>query len=216
MVAMTMEFLSIPELTGAVEETLRQVKRSLVQVRNGHAGAGAGIIWSADGWVLTNNHVVGKPGGAHKVFLEDGTEYPAILLGRDPDVDLAMLKIDAQGLPAAQIADSRNARVGELLFAVGHPWGQPGFVTSGILSSVTTAGTRHGEKIPVLRTDVALAPGNSGGPLVNAAGEVVGINTMIVGGDQGIAIPIHLAVAFAARLQTGAQAAGKPSEEIYL
>jgi serine protease Do len=216
MVTPMMEYLSIPELTGAVEETLQHVKHSLVQVRNGHAGAGAGIIWSADGWILTNNHVVGRWGGPHQVTLEDGSEYPATLLGRDPDVDLAMLQIDAHSLPAAEIADMRDARVGELLFAVGHPWGQAGYVTSGILSSVTTAATRSKEQIRVLRTDVALAPGNSGGPLVNASGAVVGINTMIVGGDQGVAIPIHLAVAFAERLRNGAKAGERPSGEVYL
>jgi serine protease Do len=204
MVAATLEnILSISELSGAAADTLERVRRSLVQVRNGHMGAGGGIIWSADGWILTNNHVLGRPGGSHRVYLADGSEYEAAELGRDPDVDLAMLKIDAQGLIAAEIAAADDLHVGQLAFAVGHPWGQPGYVTGGIVSSLTEASTRRGAKIPVIRTDVALAPGNSGGPLVNAAGEVIGINTMIIGGDQGVAVPIRVAIAFAGQLKGG-------------
>lgn len=217
MVATSLDFmLSVPSLAETVEETLQRVKQSLVQVRNGHMGAGGGIIWSADGLVLTNNHVIGRSGGRHRVTLADGSEFEAALVGRDPDVDLAMLKIDAQNLTAAQIADPDDLHVGQIAFAVGHPWGQPGYVTGGIVSSLAAASTRRGEKIPVIRTDVALAPGNSGGPLVNASGEVIGINTMIVGGDQGVAVPVRVAISFAERLKNGDGSRTRPSGEVYL
>jgi serine protease Do len=177
---------------------LERVRKSLVQVRNGHMGAGAGILWDGDGWVLTNNHVIGHGarGGNRKVILENGLTYPAQLIAQDEDIDLALLRIDARGLPSALIADARGVKVGQLVFAVGHPWGQLGVVTAGILSALSTAKTRDGREIPILRTDAALAPGNSGGPLVNAVGGVIGINTMIVGGDQGVAIPSYLAAKF--------------------
>jgi serine protease Do len=185
-------------LASETERMLERVRKSLVQVRNGHMGAGAGILWDGDGWVLTNNHVIGDGarGGNRKVILENGLTYPAQLIARDEDIDLALLRIDARGLPSALIADARGVKVGQLVFAVGHPWGQLGVVTAGILSALSSAKTRDGREIPILRTDAALAPGNSGGPLVNAVGGVVGINTMIVGGDQGVAIPSYLAANF--------------------
>jgi serine protease Do len=185
-------------LSAETDRMLERVRKSLVQVRNGHHGAGAGILWDADGWVLTNNHVIGHGGrgGNRKVILENGLTYPAQLIAQDEDIDLALLRIDARGLPSALIADARGVKVGQLVFAVGHPWGQLGVVTAGILSALSSAKTRDGKEIPILRTDATLAPGNSGGPLVNAVGGVIGIDTMIVGGDQGVAIPSYLAANF--------------------
>src|SRR5512146_3231788 len=126
------------------------------------------------------------------VRLSSGEDYPAKVLALHPEVDLAILKVDAQGLPVALVADSRDLKVGQLVFAVGHPWGQPGVVTLGVISAFIKAVTRQDKEVPLIRSDALLAPGNSGGPLVNAAGGVVGINTMIVGGDQGVSIPSHL------------------------
>jgi serine protease Do len=131
------------------------------------------------------------------VTLEDGSQHPARLLAEKPEVDLAALRIQAAGLPAAWIADGRSLRPGQMVLAVGHPWGQPGFVTLGIISALEQTVARDGQPgVPIIRSDVKLAPGNSGGPLVNAAGAVVGINTMIIGGDQGVAIPSHVAHSF--------------------
>lgn len=137
------------------------------------------------------------------VHLEDGTSYPARVLATHPEVDLAILQIDPGSLPegalpfpAAAVGNSRDLKVGQLVFAAGHPWGQPYVVTAGIISSLTEAATRRGKRIPLIRTDALLAPGNSGGPLVDAAGAVIGINTLIMGGDQAIALPAHLAQAF--------------------
>ncbi|HEX9014015.1 MAG TPA: trypsin-like peptidase domain-containing protein [Anaerolineaceae bacterium] len=200
MVAGVLRLNSSLELTEELEAVLQRASRSIVQVRNGHAGVGAGILWSADGWILTNNHVLGQPVGELTVILPDGNAFPARLLGRDPEVDLALVKIEGSNLPQAEIADSSKLVVGQLVFAIGHPWGQPGYVTAGILSALGQVATRGGAKIPILRTDLALAPGNSGGPLLNAAGEVIGINTMIVGGDQGLAIPSQVTIEFVSRI----------------
>jgi serine protease Do len=187
-------------LTDATAEIVRRVQRSLVVLHNGRHGIGAGVVWSRNGspgaYILTNNHVVAH-GRQVRVALENGAEYPARLVAADEEIDLALLHVEAGDLTPAMIADSRSLRVGQLVLAVGHPWGQRGVVTAGLVSGLSKAQTRgqRGE-VEVIRSDVRLAPGNSGGPLVNANGAVVGINTMIVGGDQGIAIPSHVANAF--------------------
>jgi serine protease Do len=178
--------------TGAFTSLLDIVQRSLVTVQGTLHGGGAGIIWQPNGLILTNNHVLGDRDPV--VTLADDRQFEADILGIDPYVDLAILKIDAEDLPAANIADSTQVRVGEMVFAIGHPWGHRNAVTAGIISHLTHAETRGSRRlVPIIRTDARLAPGNSGGPLVNAAGEVLGINTMIVGGDQGVAIPSAVA-----------------------
>jgi serine protease Do len=187
-------------LAEATSEVVRRVQRSLVVLHNGHHGIGAGIIWgnqrSDSSLILTNYHVIAH-GRRLRAELEDGTEFPARLLAQAPEFDLALLEIDKGDLPAALIADSHILRVGELVLAIGHPWGQRSAVTAGLVSGLSTAQTRDPNKsIEIIRSDVNLAPGNSGGPLVNANGAVVGINTMILGGDQGIAVPSHVASAF--------------------
>lgn len=186
------------DLDEQIEAMLTRALRSLVQVVNSHRGAGAGIIWRQNGLIVTNSHVVGR--GQVAVILYDGRRYPARLVARDPESDLAALEIDADGLPPALTADSRNVRVGQLVFALGHPWGQVNFVTAGIVSATGTFQTRSGRDYPYIRMDAALAPGNSGGPLVNAAGGVIGINNMIIGGDQGMAVPSHVVSAFVEKI----------------
>jgi serine protease Do len=205
-------------LASATAEMVQRVRRSLVVLHNGSHGVGAGILWGQDdhrrALILTNYHVVAHPWrlpfgrssqSPLRAELESGAEHPAHLLARDAEVDLALLVIDGgeytvPDLPAAEIADSHSLRVGQLVLAVGHPWGRRGVVTAGLVSSLTTAQTdgRRG-RVEVIRSDARLAPGNSGGPLVDAHGAVVGINTLIVGGDQGIAIPSHVASDFVAQ-----------------
>ncbi len=180
-----MSFSSLLRINSAQDELLARVRPLLVVVQNGRRGAGAGVL-AGDGWVLTNYHVVTR-GRSFKVTLDDGASYQAQILSHDPEVDLALLGIPANGYPTVVFSE-KEARPGEMVFAFGHPWGQRNVLTGGVLSAVTVARTRRGE-IPVLRTDARLAPGNSGGPLLNAAGEVIGLNAMIFGGDQGIAIP---------------------------
>lgn len=169
----------------ALDELLARIRPMLAVVQNGRRGAGAGVL-AGEGLVLTNFHVVARKREVH-ITLEDNATHSAHILSQDPDVDLALLQFPANGHQTA-VFSSTDPRPGELVFAFGHPWGQRNVLTGGVLSAVTSARTRHGE-IQVLRTDARLAPGNSGGPLLNAAGEVIGLNAMIFGGDQSIAIP---------------------------
>jgi serine protease Do len=179
--------------TQTIDEYVQRVLPSLVVVRGRRFGAGAGIVWDANGLILTNNHVVGRH--TPIVLLQDDREFESRLVARDPDVDLALLSIDASNLAPLKPA-SASPRVGEMVFAFGHPWGQRNTVTRGIVSALVSAENRHGEKVPIVRSDAPLAPGNSGGPLVNARGELVGINAMIVGGDQYVSIAASVAVDF--------------------
>jgi len=176
--------------TQVMHELVQQVLPSLVVVRGHRFGAGAGIVWDANGLILTNNHVVGRR--LPIVVLQNDQEYESRLLARDPDVDLALLSIDATDLTPLKPV-SVSPRVGEMVFAFGHPWGQRNAVTRGIVSALVSAQNRRGDKLPVIRSDAPLAPGNSGGPLVNASGEVIGINAMIVGGDQSVSIAASVA-----------------------
>jgi serine protease Do len=176
--------------TQVMNELVEKVLPSLVVVRGHRFGAGAGIVWDANGLILTNNHVVGRR--LPIVMLQNDQEYESRLLARDPDVDLALLSIDATQLTPLKPA-SVSPRVGEMVFALGHPWGQRNTVTRGIVSALVSAQNRRGDKLPVIRSDAPLAPGNSGGPLVNASGEVVGINAMIIGGDQSVSIAASVA-----------------------
>jgi serine protease Do len=179
--------------TQVIDELVQRVMPSLVIVRGHRFGAGAGIVWDANGLILTNNHVVGRR--TPIVILQNDGEYESRLIARDPDVDLALLSIDATGLTPLKPV-SVSPRVGEMVFAFGHPWGQRNTVTRGIVSALVTAQNRRGDKLPVVRSDAPLAPGNSGGPLVNAKGEVVGINAMIIGGDQSVSIAASVATDF--------------------
>jgi serine protease Do len=171
--------------TQVIDELVQRVMPSLVIVRGHRFGAGAGIVWDANGLILTNNHVVGRR--TPVVVLQNDGEYESKLIARDPDVDLALLSIDATDLTPLQPV-AIPPRVGEMVFAFGHPWGQRNTVTRGIVSALVSAQNRRGETLPIVRSDAPLAPGNSGGPLVNAKGEVVGVNAMIIGGDQSVSI----------------------------
>jgi serine protease Do len=202
--------------TQVIDEFVRQVLPSLVVVRGHRFGAGSGIVWDANGLILTNNHVVGRH--TPIVLLQDDGEYESRLVARDANVDLALLSIEAAGLTPLKPA-SDPPRVGEMVFAFGHPWGQRNSVTRGIVSALVTAQNRRGDKLPIVRSDAPLAPGNSGGPLVNAHGEVVGINAMIVGGDQSVSIAASVAVDFVKKATRNAgnanqNAAKTPSDVI--
>jgi serine protease Do len=165
-------------------EIAEQLRRSTVLVQSGGRGAGSGVIWSADGLVVTNAHVV--LGSRVKVRLWDGREFDAAIVSRDTGRDLAQLHIAAAGLPAASAADSSMVRPGELAIAIGNPLGFVGALATGVIHAVGPLGGLD------LRTwvqaDVRLAPGNSGGPLADAHGRVIGINTMVAGG-LALAVP---------------------------
>lgn len=199
-----MNFSSL--LNTALDDLLAQVRPVLAVVSNGRRGAGAGVL-AGDGLVLTSHHVVAR-GRSFKVTLDDGASYEARVLSHNPETDLALLSIPVNGHPLAVFTE-REPRPGELVFAFGHPWGQRAVLTGGVLSAVTLARTKNGE-IYVLRTDARLAPGNSGGPLLNAAGEVIGLNAMIFGGDQGIAIPASVIREFLGMAQSTTPAKAVP------
>ena len=181
-------------LNAALDELLARIRPVLALVRNGRHGAGAGVL-AGNGLVLTNFHVVGR--ARHlQVVLDDDTQYEAHVVASDPNVDLALLQIPSNRHTAA-VFSRAPPRPGELVYAFGHHWGQRNVLTGGVLSSVGSVRGRHGD-VPILRADVQLAPGNSGGPLLNAAGEVIGLNAMIFGGDQSVAIPASLILSFLA------------------
>ena len=172
---------------------IARVRPSIVRVHGrGPAGA-SGVIWRP-GAVLTNHHVVAGTGGAVRVALADGRACAARIVRANPRLDLALIEVEADGLRPAPIGDASRLRLGELVFAVGHPWGQPWVVTTGIVSGLGPVRLPGREAAAgLIRSDVRLAPGNSGGPLLDARGEVVGLNAMILGGDLAVAIPSDVA-----------------------
>ncbi len=157
-------------------------------------GTGSGVVFTPDGAILTNNHVV-DTALTINVHLRDGRFLPAKLVGRDPAADLAVIKVDAQGLVAARFADSDAARVGEMVVAIGSPFGLGYTVTTGVVSAKGRGALGVNAIEDYLQTDASINPGNSGGPLCNLDGQVLGINTMIVGRGSGIgfAVPSNLA-----------------------
>lgn len=190
---MTTGAIFLPSQPGAFTAELVQMidraQAGVVQVRTERRGIGSGVIWSANGQIITNHHVV-EGRASVQVLLTDERQLEATVVASDPSLDLALLKIAAADLPALSAGDSARLRVGELVFAVGHPWGVRGVATAGIVSGLgQTRAPGRQRPAPYVRTDTRLAPGNSGGPLINARGEVVGINSMVFGGDLGIAIP---------------------------
>jgi serine protease Do len=180
-----------------------RVQPSIVQVYTEGRGGGTGVIWQDDGRIITNNHVVPSDDAQVKISLFDGRTLNARVLQRNPDLDLALLQISGDGLQSLPFAESSQLRIGEWVFAIGHPWGQRWVITSGIVSTMSSAHVRHHASVPYIKSDVGLAPGNSGGPLLNADGAVVGINSMILGGDLSVAIPSSAINAWLANLPKG-------------
>ena len=157
------------------------LSRSTVQVHH-TSGGGSGVIWDSNGLIVTNAHVVTGMGA--RVELSDQRVFDAVCVKRDRCLDLAILKVDATNLPAATICNSDTLRVGELVLAVGNPLGAVGALTTGIIHAVSPLNTPN----KWVQADIKLAPGNSGGPLADAQGRVIGINSVIAGG-LALAVP---------------------------
>lgn len=168
----------------ALTVTAELLRRSTVQVRANRAGGGSGVIWAPDGLIVTNAHVARGPRA--EVELADGEIFEAEVTARDRDRDLAALRIEARELPAARVGDSDALRVGQLVAAVGNPLGLTGALTLGIVHAIAPA--EGSSRQSWVQADVHLAPGNSGGPLADVTGRVVGVNSMVAGG-LGLAVP---------------------------
>lgn len=237
--ATIMSAFSGPTLSNAVAATATQLRQSVVQVRAGANGLGSGVVWQttapqADGTVeatiLTNAHVVraGRDTRSFEVLFADGREQVATLLALDPEHDLAALRLRSTDVVAASIGDSQCLRVGELVLAVGNPFGLEGAVTVGVVAAkapvdpdvavVPAEGPEQNEQRPqerfsrrdfrrwageiaLIQSDIRLYPGNSGGPLANARGQVVGINAMI-GGGLALSIPAWMVERFLKEAQS--------------
>ncbi len=178
--------------SSALVSLVERVQPSIVQVSVNRRGGGTGIIWQEDGRIITNNHVVPSDNLKVQVLLSDGRTFDAKVLQRNPRLDLAILQVKGENLQALTLGDSAKLRIGEWVFAVGHPLGERWVVTAGIMSSMSTIKFEDGLTTEYIKSDVRLAPGNSGGPLLNADGEVVGINAMIFGGDLSVSIPSNV------------------------
>ncbi len=189
--------------SSAVIGVIQKVGPSVVQIKHvvsengyGHQGLGSGVIVTPDGFVLTNNHVV-EGAKEFEVTLTTGKTYKADLVGRDPLTDLAVIRLPDNGLPFAKLGDSGKIQVGQLVIAIGNPFGFQSTVSAGVISALgrTMRNTEGRIMDNIIQTDVSLNPGNSGGPLVDSRGNVIGINTAIIAMAQGIGLAVSSSTA---------------------
>ena len=186
----------LQRLNDRFSDVVESVWPSLVKLHVGGgrgAGAGAGTIWHSDGLVMTNAHVVQR--GPVEVVLVDGRRFPARLIAQDERLDVAALSIDASDLPTIPLGESTALRPGQLVMAAGHPWGVDGAVATGVVIGTGDEPDRR----ELVAVSLSLRPGNSGGPLTDARGRLVGINAMVTGPEVGLAVPVHVVKRFLKR-----------------
>ncbi|NEU09586.1 trypsin-like serine protease [Flavihumibacter sp. R14] len=186
--------------SSTIIDAIAKVKTAVVKIetykqpdKRTVAGTGSGFLFSSDGYLFTNSHVVDS--GPHiQVMLYDGSQYPAYLIGQDAETDLAILKISALEFKPAVLGDSGDLQIGQLVIAIGNPLGFQHTVTAGVVSALgRSLQSKSGRMMDgMIQIDAALNPGNSGGPLINSDGEVVGINTAIIRGAQGLCFAISI------------------------
>lgn len=188
----------LEQLNDELATMVSGVCRSVVQVRDESRGAGAGTIWHEDGLIITNAHVARR--GPLRVALYDGQVLEAKIIARDDERDLAALAVEGSHLPTIQLGSSRQLHPGQWVMALGHPWGITNAATGGVVIGV-------GKQIPELPVvsqdwvvvDLHLRPGNSGGPLVDVQGRLIGVNTMITGPNVGVAVAVDTVKEFLRR-----------------
>lgn len=209
----------LSEIVASVENSVVEVYTESVKYNSFYgeyvtSGAGSGVIMTADGYIITNNHVIS---GARsiRVALHDGSDYEAVLIGKDADLDIAVLKIDAEGLSYATFGESSSLKVGQTCIAIGNPLGTlGGTVTTGVISSLSRDITIDGKRMTLLQTDTTINPGNSGGGLFDVAGNLIGIVNAKYSSEQiegiGFAIPIDSVKDILNELITNGKVTGKP------
>ncbi len=212
--------MTVQEITAATLDSVVEIKTESVQTETFLGqyiteGAGSGVIIKSDGHIITNNHVIN---GASKILVTttDETQYEASVVGTDADNDIAVLKIDAKGLPAATFGNSDQLNVGDLAVAIGNPLGElGGTVTAGIISALDRSITIDGKNMSLLQTDTSINPGNSGGGLFNQYGQLIGVVVAKSSGSDveglGFAIPVNTAANVAEQLIEHGYVKGKPS-----
>lgn len=185
----------LQELNTEMAGVVRRTRDSLVRITNGQSGAGAGTIWSSQGLIITNAHVVQR--AAPNVVLPDGRSLPARVLAHDVQRDLALLSVKANGLTPLDLGDAEQLRPGEMVFALGHPWGINRTATAGVVIGLGgDMPEMQSTRREWLMVSLVLRPGNSGGPLVDVAGRLLGVNTIMTGPEVGGAVPVHVVKAF--------------------
>ena len=180
----------LQQLNEEISAIVTKAVQSLVRIGNNRNGAGAGIIVHADGLILTNAHVVHQ--GSIEVTLPDQRKLPARILAADPELDLAALSVDAHNLSPIELGDSKSLQPGQLVFALGHPWGIANAVTGGAVINVGLPPEIPSGAREFIQAGLHLRPGHSGGPMVDAQGRLVGINTLITGPEVGLAVPVSV------------------------
>ncbi|MBZ0319731.1 MAG: serine protease [Anaerolineae bacterium] len=183
------------QLNDDISDAIDRAYHALVQITNGERSIGAGTIWHSEGLILTNAHVIHDE--TPSITLNDGRKFPAQVLYYNAELDLAALSIEASGLPTIEPGDSKHLKPGQWVMALGHPWGVRNAVSGGIVIGM-------GAEMPDIPfssrewvvVSLHMRPGHSGGPLIDTAGRLIGINTMISGPDVGVAIPVHVVKKF--------------------